>query len=121
MLDLALKWRRNWKSLLSGTNNKIRENFVSRVGCPHCHPSERSRQNICLSCAWNTGEYKGQLLRLCLKQTFDGVFYSQSGVIYYDEEEDIRIPSTKQKLVKMIKFLRGHIEWANRVLENRWD
>ena len=91
------------------------------IGCPHCHG--------CLGCAYTT-LVEGRGFAQCTRVTFGGVTLDNTtttfryvSVIFRSFNEEILIKKVAEKnfdlflqqLDEGIKFLAGHIEWADGV------
>lgn len=99
--------------------------FYGEVGCPHC-------EFPCRTCAWSVtcknGEERSEA---CLRIKFGGISYRDltchsKGIklIYTCDEERIEWnynfdKKYVEKLELMKRFVGGHIEWANHIIERR--
>lgn len=102
--------------------------FAGNVGCPHCHSSFfggfRCKKR---KCAWGDKKPKGTVP--CCLATFGGVTlndttskHSPIWIEYLARGETIHISlyrkgSWREGLRRCIRFVLGHIEWAEKVLD----
>lgn len=109
--------------------------YISGFGCPHCKCDD------CDECAWTKFPHpKSEWAEYCLCATFGGIPYSivegshcnsnyYVQLVYQHDGEDIlfKHPSypvdkcdmviIRKEIERIRRFLDGHIEWANAVLE----
>jgi hypothetical protein len=87
--------------------------------CPHCDLNMR-----CDSCAWKVEPFHKYLITFCLRATFGGVRYStvEKVISYSPGHCSVNayraVHCSSKKASEVRKFLKGHIEWAEAVIQH---
>jgi len=115
--------------LLEAVNK--RKLYVSEIGCPHCKvkvvdSAYEDMTTDCEHCAWKPFASRTNLIP-CFGATFGGVSLlslQNNGLSFYHDEEAFEpqdladSPMGKEvTLRRIVTFLKGHIEWADAILE----
>jgi len=112
------------------SGNGAVNNEVVPIGCPHCLGSGRN----CSSCSWRIPRLKKlakesgyNFCTFCNYATFGGISADTVPFVVYAPgwamATSITIDGiTRSAGLEMSKrFVKGHIEWADAVLEGRWN
>jgi hypothetical protein len=96
------------------------------MGCPHCLRATRN----CSHCSWNIPPLrkphaKHVFSEFCANSTFGGVSADQAPFVVYAPSWAMvtfrNVPFDWDKCMEQSKtFVKGHMEWADAVLEGRW-
>jgi len=102
--------------------------YNGNVGCPHCAGLTRCEDRMRLSqrprgCAWylasllkQCGDKTGDVPYPCCAATFGGWRHDDQNVIAYGSNSEHVYPHDETDREAVV-FIRGHIEWACRVLK----
>ena len=105
-------------------DDPIWDGYEGDIGCPHC-TTGANLLHPCNKCSWNVPPELGLGPHApCLGAGFGGVSMNSQLVVEYDSSgEFIWFDAcSKDDLKDARKFLKGHIEWAQMVLDGpgRW-
>jgi len=95
--------------------------FRGDVGCPHCIESrELTSSAVCYACRWAVlaDSFHGTR-EICLATDFGDFNTEESGIHYQPYSEDFlcHVPSEYEATGVVLK---GHIRWANRILDGTY-
>jgi len=122
-LKFARQVKKRNEALLKALEDGL-ANWSGRVGCPHCIEAKKKCMESgwlipsCDYCRWSVSQKAKYIAtEFCLKHKFGNVLYSDVSVRYHDGSEclvgNLTYDNTK-------KFLKGHIRWADRIIDGTY-